>query len=103
MLPDSDEDILLTVRITRVPHNETNYTLPWESLPTNEQNCTEHQALGLGQNQITNLLLQNTNQRVDLLDDFEKLQGTVITQHDISNCEKCSICQEDFELNQIAK
>ena len=96
MLQDSDEDILLTVQLTRDPRIDSNYTLPRELL-THEVHRTEREALPLVQNQITNLLPQNTN------DNFEKLRRTLITQHDISTYEKCSICHEDFELNQIAK
>ena len=66
MLQDSDEDILLTVQFTRVSRVDSNYTLPRE-LPTDEEHRTEREALPLVQNQITNLLPQNTN------DNFEKL------------------------------
>jgi hypothetical protein len=130
MLPDessdSDDGLLVTVRVMRVQREETIDRLPQrvltendetrlnqmrrESLAWNERNRTRRESLALDGNDVTNVLPHwqlNISQRWREMprreNSFDRLPQRVITQNDLSNVEKCLICLDGFILNSIAK
>ena len=58
MLSESDEDILLTMRVSRVPHSATNDILFRQPLPSSEQNLAQENALVLSRKNVRILLPQ---------------------------------------------
>ncbi len=108
VLSESDEDILLTMRVSRVPHSATNETLLRQRLPSSEQNLTQEDALGLSTKNVRMLLPQkpmkkSKNDMTDHEYAFFMLRETKITPNDVSNSEKCSICHDEFILDKTVK
>ena len=119
--------VLVTVRVMRVQREETIDRLPQrvltendetrrnqmrrESLAWNERNRTQRESLAfLDGNNVRNILPHRQlnishkwREMPHRENAFDRLPQRVITQNDLSNVEKCSICLDGFILNLIAK